>query len=47
VKDTRAEASTLRKSLGDTMGDTMVVEGYDPTPRIGGFKICPNPIVSQ
>ena len=33
------EAYAKAKELGDSMGDLLVVEGFDDTPQIGGFEL--------
>ena len=33
------EAYAKAKALGDTMGDTMVIEGFNDTPQIGGLYL--------
>jgi len=33
-------AYSTAKSLGDSMGKKMVVEGFNDAPQIGGFTIC-------
>ena len=38
VKDTHDEALELKKSLGDSMGDVSIFEGFDDSPQIGGFS---------
>ena len=38
VKDTHDEALILKKSLGDSMGDVSIVEGFDDSPQIGGLS---------
>ena len=37
ISDSRDEIHTERCKIGNTLGDTLVVEGFDDTPRIGGL----------
>jgi hypothetical protein len=40
VTSDKKEAYAIVKTLGQTMGDTMVVAGFDDTPQIGGLYAC-------
>ena len=40
VTPDKKKAYAIAKSLGKSMGELMVVEGYDDTPQIGGFAVC-------
>ncbi|MDR2167128.1 MAG: hypothetical protein LBE35_04670 [Clostridiales bacterium] len=40
VTDTRDEAREIIKSLDDGFENVSIVEGYDPTPQIGGVWAC-------
>jgi hypothetical protein len=35
----KKEAYAKAKALGDTMGNTMVIEGFNDTPQIGGLSL--------
>jgi len=37
VSEQKDEIHAERRRLGDAMGRTMIVEGFDDTPRIGGL----------
>lgn len=39
VTPNKKEAYTKAKALGDSMGETMVIEGFNDTPQIGGLEI--------
>ncbi|MCL2171060.1 MAG: hypothetical protein FWB71_02805 [Defluviitaleaceae bacterium] len=39
VTPNKQEAYDLAIALGDSMGDNMVIEGYDDTPCIGGLYV--------
>ena len=39
VTSEKKEAYAKSKSLGDTMGKKMVVEGFNDTPQIGGLSL--------
>jgi mannose/fructose/N-acetylgalactosamine-specific phosphotransferase system component IID len=39
VTPDKKEAYSKARALGDTMGDTMVVEGFNDTPQIGGLLL--------
>jgi hypothetical protein len=40
VTSDKKEAYAKAKEIGDSMGETMVVEGFNDTPQIGGFELC-------
>ena len=40
VTPDKKEAYDKIKEIGDSMGDSMVIEGFDDTPQIGGLEIC-------
>jgi hypothetical protein len=40
VTPNKKEAYTKAKEIGGTMGDSMVIEGFNDTPQIGGFELC-------
>lgn len=40
VTKDKKEAYAKAKALGDSMGENMVVAGFDDTPQIGGLEIC-------
>lgn len=43
ITQDKKEAYSTAKSLGESMGRLMVVEGFDDSPQIGGFTIyAPN-----
>jgi hypothetical protein len=39
VTSDKKEAYSKVKALGNTMGDSMVIAGFDDTPRIGGLEL--------
>ena len=39
ITASKKEAYAKAKELGDSMGDNMVVEGFDDTPQIGGLEL--------
>jgi hypothetical protein len=40
VTPNKKEAYEKVIALGDSMGESMVIAGFDDTPRIGGFEVC-------
>jgi hypothetical protein len=40
VTPDKKEAYAKAKEVGDSMGKQLVFEGFNDTPRIGGFEIC-------
>ena len=40
VTPSKKEAYAKVKEIGKTMGDSMVVEGFNSTPQIGGLELC-------
>jgi hypothetical protein len=43
VTSDKKEAYSTAKSLGNSMGNLMIVEGFDDSPQIGGFTVyAPN-----
>jgi len=40
VTPNKDEAYAKAKELGDSMGGTLVFEGFNDTPQIGGLELC-------
>ena len=39
VTSDKKEAYSVAIALGDSMGETMIVEGFNDSPQIGGFEL--------
>jgi ABC-type sugar transport system substrate-binding protein len=40
ITEDKKEAYAKAKEIGDSMGENMVIEGFNDTPQIGGLELC-------